>query len=72
MTRFHFHIVDGVDIPDLIGMECCEAQAKIVAENIARNIAAEVGTRHARKVVVVNEVGSEIHAEAVQNYPGKD
>ena len=72
MTRFHFHIVDGVKIPDLIGMDCSEAQAKAVAENIARNIAAEVGTRHARKVVVVDEAGSEIHEEAIQNYPGKD
>jgi hypothetical protein len=72
MTRFHFHIVDGVEIPDVIGMDCTEAQAKSVAENIARNIADEVGTHHARKVVVVNEAGSAIHEEPVQKYSGKD
>lgn len=66
MPRFHFDIVDGVEIRDPVGMDCSEDQAKQVAQNIARQIAIEVGTHHTRKVVVVDEDGAKVHEEAVQ------
>jgi hypothetical protein len=66
MPRFHFNIVDGVTVPDPVGMDCTQDQAKQVAESIARQIAIEVGTRHKRKVVVVDEEGSKIHEEPVK------
>jgi hypothetical protein len=47
-------------------MDCSEDQAKQVARSIARQIAIDVGTRHARKVVVVDDEGSEVHEEPVQ------
>jgi hypothetical protein len=66
MPRFHFDIVDGVEIKDPVGMECSEDQAKQAAQSIARQIAIDVGTRHARKVVVVDEQGLQVHEEPVQ------
>ena len=67
MPRFHFNIVDGVNIPDVVGMDCTEDQAKEVAQNIARQIAIEVGTQHQRKVVVVGEDGSQVHEVMVRS-----
>jgi hypothetical protein len=67
MPRFHFNIVDGVNIPDVVGMDCTEVQAKEVARNIARQIAIEVGTHHQRKVVVVGEDGSQVHEVPVKS-----
>lgn len=67
MPRFHFDIIDGVKIEDPVGMDCCsEDQAREVAHSIARQIAIDVGTRHARKVVVVDEHGAEVHQEPVR------
>jgi hypothetical protein len=66
MPRFHFDIIDGVKIKDPVGMDCSEDQARRVAGSIARQIAIDVGTRHARKVVVVDEHGVEVHEEPVQ------
>lgn len=66
MPRFHFDIVDGVEIPDVVGMDCSEHQARQVAQNIARQIAIEVGTHHKRKVVVTDEEGSQIHEVPVK------
>jgi hypothetical protein len=66
MPRFHFDIVDGVEIRDPVGMDCSEDQAKQVARSIARQIAIDVGTRHARKIVVVDEGGAKVHEEPVQ------
>jgi hypothetical protein len=67
MPRFHFDIIDGVKIRDAVGMDCSEDQARQVARSIARQIAIDVGTRHARKVVVVDEDGAKVHEEPVQN-----
>jgi hypothetical protein len=66
MPRFHFDIIDGVKIKDAVGMDCSENQAREVAHSIARQIAIDVGTRHARKVVVVDEDGTEVHVAPVQ------
>jgi hypothetical protein len=66
MPRFHFDIIDGVEIKDPVGMDCSEDQARQVAQSIARQIAIDVGTRHARKVVVVDEHGANVHEERVR------
>jgi hypothetical protein len=66
MPRFHFEIINGVKIKDPVGMECSEDQARQVAGSIARQIAIDVGTSHARKVVVVDEHGTEVHEEPVR------
>jgi hypothetical protein len=66
MPRFHFDIIDGVEIKDPVGMDCSEDEARQVARSIARQIAIDVGIRHARKVVVVDEEGSQVHEEPVQ------
>jgi hypothetical protein len=66
MARFHFDIVDGVKIKDPVGMDCSEDEARQVAGSIARQIAIDVGTRHARKIVVVDEHGTKIHEEPVR------
>lgn len=66
MPRFHFEIVDGVRIADPVGTICkSEEQARQLAANIARQIAIDVGTRPNRKVVVVDEDGSQIHEALV-------
>jgi hypothetical protein len=61
MPKFHFEIIDGIKIEDPIGMDCTEAQARQVAEGIARQIAIDVGTGTARNVRALDEDGSEIH-----------
>ena len=61
MPRFHFEIIDGIQIKDPVGIECTEAQAHEVAHNIARQIAIDVGVHAARKVVVVDDEGSKLH-----------
>ena len=44
MPKFHFEIVDGYKIEDPVGLECKnEQQAQQVAEDIARQIAIDVG-----------------------------
>jgi hypothetical protein len=60
MSKFHFEIIDGLKIEDPVGMDCTEAQARQVAEDIARQIAIEVGTGTTRNVRVLNEDGAEI------------
>jgi hypothetical protein len=67
MPRFHFDIIDGIKIKDPIGMDCSEDQARQVAQNIARQIAVDVGTQPARRVVVLDEEGATIHEEPVQD-----
>jgi hypothetical protein len=66
MPRFHFEIVDGYKIEDPVGMDCTEAQAREVAENIAKQIAIDVKDGDARHIVVKAENGSEIHKVPVK------
>jgi hypothetical protein len=62
MPRYHFEIVDGIRIEDPVGIDLkTEAQAMELAENIARQIAIDVGPTSARKVVVVDDGGQELH-----------
>jgi hypothetical protein len=44
MPKFHFEIVDGYKIEDPVGLDCkSEEQARTVAKDIARQIAADLG-----------------------------
>ena len=66
MPRFHFVIVDGVNVPAPVGTMCkTEDQAKLLALAIARQIAVDVGAKAARKVIVVAEDGALIHEAPV-------
>ena len=68
MSRYHFEIVDGFKIEDPVGFECTsEHQARQLADDIARQIAIDVGTTAARKVVVIDDDGTEIYRSAVQD-----
>jgi hypothetical protein len=67
MPKFHFEIVDGYKIEDPVGMDCKnQEQAKKVAEDIARQIAIDVGSTAARNVVVVDEGGTEVYIAPVK------
>lgn len=67
MPRFHFEIVNGHRIEDPVGLDCSSIdQAREVAESIARQIAIDVGETPKRRVLVVDEDGSEIHETAVR------
>jgi hypothetical protein len=68
MPKFHFEIVDGFTIEDPVGMDLkSEDQAKQLAANIARQIAIDVKDSGARKVVVKDEAGSQVHEIPVKN-----
>jgi hypothetical protein len=68
MPKFHFEIVDGFKIEDLVGMDLkSEDQAKQLAADIARQIAIDVKDSEARKVVVKDEGGSHVHEIPVKN-----
>jgi hypothetical protein len=68
MAQYHFEIVDGFRLADPAGLDCkSEKQARQVAEDIARQIAIDVGETSARKVVVVDEDGSEIYTTPIKS-----
>jgi hypothetical protein len=68
MPKFHFEIVDGFKLEDPAGLDCkSEQQARQVAEDIARQIAIDVGETSARKVVVVDQEGSEIYTAPIKS-----
>lgn len=66
MPRFHFEIVDGVEVSDPVGTVCTENQAKQHAKDIAEQIAIDMGTEHRRNVVVKDDSGAEIHKVPVK------
>ena len=62
MPRFHFPIVDGTKLDDLIGVELRnEEQAKKQAELIAHQLALIQASKDARNLVVIDEDGDEVH-----------
>ncbi len=63
MPKYHFEIVDGFRLEDPIGQDCSnDAQAKSVAEEIARQIAEDIQRDdHDRKVIVVDDHGTEVY-----------
>jgi hypothetical protein len=67
MPRYHFEIIDGFKLEDPVGLECKNGnQAKQIAEDIARQIAADLGKNYARKIVVVDENGLEIYKALIK------
>ncbi len=68
MPKFHFEIVDGITIEDPVGMDCkSDAQAIEVANNIARQIEIDVKNSGARKIIIRDEDGSEVHRVPVKS-----
>ena len=62
MPKFHFEIVDGYTLEDPYGMELSsEQQAIKVAEEIARQIAADPEDQELKHVVVKAEDGEVLH-----------
>ena len=67
MPMFYFQIVDGQKIKDPTGLELkTRKEAEQAAENIARQIAIDVGPTSARKVVVVTEEGDKVYTAPVK------
>lgn len=62
MPKYHFEIVDGFRLEDPIGQEChSDAQAKTMAEKIARQIADDIRRDdHDRNVIVLDDNGDEV------------
>lgn len=62
MPQFHFEIVDGYKIEDPVGMDLkSKDQAKTLANDIARQIAIDVGAAAARNVVGIDDEGDEVY-----------
>jgi hypothetical protein len=67
MPTYHFNIVDGVKLADPVGVDCKnDHHAKIVADQIAKQIAIDVETEGDRNVVVVDEQGEKIYTTPVK------
>ncbi len=67
MPRYHVEIVDGYRIEDPVGLDCTsDQQARQVAEDIARQIVVDVGAKAARKVVVVDDEGSQVYVAPIK------
>jgi hypothetical protein len=67
MPRYHFEIIDGFRLEDPVGLVCQNnQQAHRVADDIARQIVLDVGENAARKVLVVDENGSEIYVTPIE------
>ncbi len=69
MPKYHFEIVDGFRLEDPIGQDCSnDAQAKSVAEEIARQIAEDIQRdAHDRKVIVVDDQGTEVYKTPIDD-----
>jgi hypothetical protein len=68
MPRFHFEMIDGFRLEDPVGLICkSEQRAYQVAEDNARQIVIDVGEQAARKVLVVDENGSEIYTAPIKS-----
>jgi hypothetical protein len=62
MPKYHFEIVDGYRLEDPVGMDLPDTdQAKTVAHDIAKQIAADVVSDSTRNVVVVDDDGTEVY-----------
>jgi uncharacterized protein DUF6894 len=65
--KFHFEIVDGYTLEDPYGMHLStEQQAKKVAEEIARQIAADAEDQELKNVVVKTEDGEVLHKTPIK------
>ena len=65
MPKFHFPIVDGVTLPDPVGLDLKNnEQAKAHAKSIAIHIG-QANPKHKRSVVVMDEDGEEVDRVSV-------
>ncbi len=71
MPKYHFEIVDGFRLEDPIGQDCnSDAQAKIVAQDIARQIAEDIRRdEQDRTVVVLDDNGAEVFKAPIDSDP---
>ena len=62
MPKYHFEIVDGFRLEDPIGQDCSsDAQARNVAERMARQIPEDIRRDNIdRKVIVLDDHGDEV------------
>jgi hypothetical protein len=68
MPKYHFEIVDGFRLEDPVGVDCVnDAEAKSVAQDIARQIAVDIVSAGDRNVVVVDANGAEVYQTAIRN-----
>jgi len=62
MPRYHFHVLDGVDLRDYHGTELSdEEEARRYAEDMARMLARRPGDEN-RRIKVTDETGREVLA----------
>ena len=67
MPKYHFEIVDGFRLEDSVGLDCTShAQAKTVAQDIARQIAVDIVSESDRKVVVIDDNGDEVYKTKIK------
>jgi uncharacterized protein DUF6894 len=67
MQIFYFQIVDGQKLEDPTGLELkSRREAEQAAENIAKQIAIDLGPTSARKVVVITEDGDKVYTAPVK------
>lgn len=71
MPKYHFEIVDGFRLEDPIGQDCSgDAQAKRVANNMARQIAEDIWRDdNDRTVVVLDDNGAEVYKTPIDHDP---
>jgi Domain of unknown function (DUF6894) len=68
MPKFHFEVVDGDKIEDPHGMELpTEGQAKRVAEELAKQLAADLDDGSFKDVVIKTETGEIIHKAPIKS-----
>lgn len=67
MPKYHFEIVDGFRLEDPVGVDCTnDAEAKNVAQDIARQIAIDIVRAGDRNVVVVDTNGDEVYRAEIR------
>jgi len=71
MPKYHFEIVDGFRLEDPIGQDCSgDAQAKRVANKMARQIAEDIERDDQdRTVVVLDDHGAEVYKTQIDHDP---
>jgi hypothetical protein len=67
MPKYHFEIIDGYLLEDPVGMDCQnDDQAKVIAHDIAHQIALDIESQTPRNVVVIDEDGAEIYQTPIE------
>jgi hypothetical protein len=70
MPKFHFELIDGYRIEDPRGMDLAnDRQAVALADQIAEQIAKDVGPNFLKAVVVKTDSGEEIYKTPIPKDP---